>query len=1329
MSPRLASLARFFLLLALWLVPFACGGEVSISATVADLQVVHEGVSLDTRDVMQVHRVGEGGVVETKPEGRARLRLDDGTMVIVDGVTKVLVTAGKLRLDHGRLFVVGGAGARTTIELGDASAIITGGHAGIERDAKDTKKASVYAASGELVVHAADKDHPVQTGESASIEGTAVKVAPARVFDDWTGGMVAPWSATGQVRRVVGTLWGGSGATAGDPGSPLTLRSQDVSVSVIGETASTQVHSTFFHAGSDNVWGDFRMALPPGAIVSGFAAGIGDALREARIGMKDSNSPVTTSEPTLEWAGDGWVRGSIRNIAPGSVVNVVVRYSQWLPRRKTDEGVVVEYRFPLASDTEPPIIGEFSARVDTTVTPPRAIRSGHGATVQDGVVMLRKSDFRPTADFVVELELAPDKSPARLYTAGADSDDEAGSYVLVRAEAPEPEQKRGARLAIVLDTSSSMDAGAFDAGRGFVEALVRSLGPNDHVVVLGADIAPRPIGPDAIGAVDEARRKAVVDALTGLEPAGASDLGLALEAAADRLDPKDPAGMVVYVGDGWPSVGDLHAREIRARLARRSGGAPRVGAVSVGPRASRFGLAALVRGLGPILHVDDKNEAAEAANQLLADALQPTVGSVKLDLGPDVEQVYPLNAQAVVAGTTVFAVGRTRAEPPREVTLRWRGEKGEEEKKLVAKPERIADGNDVRKRWASARVEELALRSRGREAVTDVALREQLMTPWTGWTLNVGERPSYPELPMIERVLDLSTGDDALFSAELATPRVFGAAVLDLSSDAGSFFGAGEQGFEEAVRMAARRTLDEAVGGIRACRDSRAALRPDLTGTLEVSFQVDGNGGASEVDVKGSSTAYDPALFTCVGSVVSGLSFPASGLTTKVKVTHTIQLPPGKPTGRTKCSTTSQLPLQARRGVWEQRLGASNPYDVYLEAKLQCELRNWSAKRALLELALLRVSGGGRVKLARQLEVVGEKDAADFLRQEALRRARFPEEVREVRAALLADEGYPVDVFDKQYKAATSDAARLAVVRKFLGLAPHDIRLRLHLLTLLAAVDDKEALRQEIARIRRDPFSDATLLADAASALRKLGDDAGALRAFAEIVERAPQDPWARSFAGDRLQREGWFDAAVSMYAPLERAMPSDQPVLLRMALAHAGAGRIDLAGRMLTRLTQTGGRSVDSDLSDLASDLAALLLVTPREGISKPQQDELYRRAMELPGRPAGTVLLVRCPSASPAIAVVLERGPKDAREERKPDVSADALDMHRLVVDPGEEDVVLQLTAKEVLPPSSPIRVQVDAIVSQGPTRAPMLVSRVVELAQDGKKVELGWSGAGWK
>ena len=1337
MSQRSHHAWSLLLILAMALLPVACIRDLFIVSTVADMEIVHEGVQLDNHDVTRIHRVVQGGVVETNAQGRARLRLDDGTIVMLDGSTKLTVSASHLALERGRIFVVGGVGARATIELGETSVMMTHGHAGIERtanQAEDTKSSTVYAATGELVVHAGGKDYPVRSGESASIQGAEVRVTPTLVYDDWTGGMAAPWSATGQFRRVVGTLLGAG--ERDELGSPLTHRSQDVSVTLSGEMAATTVLSKFFHAGEGVVMGDFRMALPSDAIVSGFAATKNGTMTPATIGLARGGKDPSVAR--LDWAGEGWVRGTLGAIEPGAVVEVMVRYVQWMPRRGTDKGVVLEYRYPLASDTEPPIIGEFSARIETKQLDPRMIRSGHGATVQKGVVILRKSDFRPTADFVVEVEKEAEATPARLYVAeeratnDSDASDRAGAYLLVRAEVPNMIRDRGARVAVVLDTSSSMDAGALDVARNLVEALVRSLGPNDHIVVFATDSAARPIGPNEMGPVDDARRTAILQAMSSIEPAGATDLGIALETAADSLESNDPSGMVLYIGDGWPTVGDLSAREIRSRLARRKGGAPRLAAVPVGALSNRMGLASLVREWGPLLPVNDKSEAVEAAHQLLAEALQPTVASARLDLGPSVEQVYPLRGHAVVAGSTIFAVGRSRETPPTRVTLRYQGKHREEFVTLATGPISVVEASDIRKRWGTARVDEFMLRSRGQEAVIDVALREQLMTPWTGWVVGGGSRPEYPAVPIAERALDLTAIGGALFSSALTTPNVTGTALLDFSSDDSRTGDYGDRGYEWAVSRAVKRKLDQAIGGIRACRDARAALRPDITGTLSVNLQVDGNGQASDVKVTGSRTAYDTALFSCVESVISGISFPASGLMRKVKVTHTIQLPPGKPTGRTTCSATAQLPLQARRGVWGKRLEDSSPYAVYFQAKLQCELPNWTAKRTLLELALGRQDIRPCLLFAKALDVAGETDAAEYLRREVLRRARTPEDVRTVRETMLQDEGYPVDVFEKQYKAAGSNTERLAVVRKFLQFAPHDIRLRRHLLTLLAALDDREVLKQEVANVRRDLTSDATLLADAASVLRQLGEEERALQMFFEIVERAPKDPWARAYAGDRLQREGWHNAALLMYAPLEQAMASDPAVLLRMALAHAGAERIDLAGRMLTQLSHTRGRSVDSDMSDLARDLAALLLLGPHHEIGSPEQDEMNRRAMELPMRPPGTVFLVQCPNASPSITVAFQRGPKTAKDKRLsivPDISADALGLYRFMVASDDNNGVLRLAAKEVLPPWSPISVKLHAIVSQGSAKPPLLVSHRVDLPQDGKVLEIVWDGTGWR
>jgi tetratricopeptide (TPR) repeat protein len=529
--------------------------------------------------------------------------------------------------------------------------------------------------------------------------------------------------------------------------------------------------------------------------------------------------------------------------------------------------------------------------------------------------------------------------------------------------------------------------------------------------------------------------------------------------------------------------------------------------------------------------------------------------------------------------------------------------------------------------------------------------------------------------------------------------------------------------------------IDQAGPAIRACRDSRAALRPELSGALDVVVDIDGGGRAKEVAVKGTSpTADDAALNRCVEVVLSGLSYPHSGLTVTIEVKRMIELPPPRSTLRgRKCSPTSTLPLPLRRGVWRERLDRSAAWTVYLDAKASCELPTWTDRRTLLELVLGHVEDGlSRVDVARNLDRAGETDAATLIRRETVRRARTADELRSIQVALVGDEHYPLGTFKKQYKAAADDNGRLAVVRRFLGIAPHDSRLERRLLSLLESLGKKQELSDEVRRIRLDPFADAGLLADAASALRRIGDENESRRTFGELTERAPHDPWARAFLGDRLRNEGWFDDATLAYTVLEQLVPDEPAAIVRLALAHAGAGRLDIAHRMLSRVAQTGGRAGDAQLGELASRAAAALLAEARvrQGLPAEDADRLTRFAVELPHPAGATTLLLRAPAGALPIEATLVRGPKEAREERRPEIAAEGIGLYALRLDAGDAgDAVLRLRRREELAPAAATKVRVDALVPEGAGKPPKLASIEVELPITGKPVELRWDGSAWR
>lgn len=1278
------------------------------SNTAGDVRAVHAEVRLSGREVRGSARLGDGDVLRTGDDGRARLRLDDGTLVVVDAATELRLRDGRIELERGRLFVQGGAASRTQLKLGDASTVVAGSAAAFERG----KTTQIYCAQGELVISAGTRQERVALGETATLEGGGVKVAPEVAFDDWTGGLAVPWAGEAGQPGALPELWAGGGAE--EPGTPLAIRGQTVDVSIDGEVATTRSRTRYFNGSDGTSHAEVRLSLPPGAILSRVARKDEGGVETEAALLPVEPDPHSTKPARLEWAGGGALRGELRDIPAGTTVDLILEYVEWLPFHAGR----ASYRFPFTRGAEPPLVAELAARVDATASGSPWLSASAGSSVTRGrVVELRKADARPTGDLVVELAPSVVKAgrvrayvqPAGPGFAGEDP------FVLVRTEVPELADS-GVRLALVVDTSMSSGVAGLETNRAVVDAVLEGLSPRDSLVVLAADQTVRALGSGQPAPVSKALREELARELSALRPGGASSLGLALETAADVLDAAGPGGgMVVYIGDGRASVGESRARELRQRLARRAGGVPRLGAIATGPGAERWTLARLVAGVGPIYEVADRSEAARVGASLLADALEPTLHDVELDLGPTVDRVYPREARAALAGSTVVLTGRLRGKLPQEVSFRFRrGRELVEEKRpldVVALPK----GADVVKRWAAARIEETAARGDGVEPAIALARQAGLLTPWTSWFfVPAGEGSRQKSAPFENRLLGTSPALDAPFAASLGLERAAPSVVLEPPAS-----GLAGASLEAAAALAGKRAIREAAEALRACRDARAAVRPDVVTSIDVQVVVSPDGHATQVRVK--TQAADNVLERCARRVIESIPFFDAGR--PIELSHVVTLPPIRSSRRTQCTSVSRLPLSVKRGIWRAKAAVGKL--SYGEAARGCELPAWRDRRELLEIMIEGRGSHDALSVADGLSDAGESDAAAYVRAQALRRVTSASDLQAVSAALLREEPNVDAELDKAYRAARSNEARLAVVLRFLRLAPHSALGRRRLLTLLEVMGKREELVQEVARFRQDPLADAGLLAAGASALRRVGLDVEGRRAFGELIERAPGDPWTLAFTGDRLRAEGLSDDAVAVYDSLVRLMPDDPAVSLRLALAHAGAGRLDVATRLLDRVTQAGGRGDDGRLGELASIAQAVLIAAARSGSLRPEVDaELSRRLLQTPLPDAAGLLMVRTSAADSPVQVRLARE-LGARGETPLELDAAAVGLSAARIERGDGVARIRLKRDAEPGPGRPSHVSVAVLVLDDDRLKARLLSRDIDVPADGKTVELTFNG----
>ena len=458
---------------------------------------------------------------------------------------------------------------------------ISASQAGLEARLRDGGKPEIYVARGRAEVRLADRLELVRAGIRATVSGQTVTQVPEALWDDWTGGLAWPAPDVPTAPPGMGAIGARMPGSEGQATFPLAVSRLDVKARIDHDLVTTVVDQTFFNPASDDLEGIYRVRVPEGAILHSFCidremAGIVQFtcgfVKEKQLAREEYQAQVyvgSRDDPALlEWEAPGRYQARLYPIKAGSSRRVVLLYSEWLRR----DGPVRRWTYPMGgAGSAAPLLQEFSLEVDVGESGATRLEAGMGALTDRHRVVLRRSDFQPRADFVLGLHGGQATRPALAFT-GADYSKDEGRYFLLHLR-PEELERTGQRdpldLVIVVDTSAETDPTELQLSRTVVDALLRHLGAGDRVAVVGADlglhqpgggkVALTPVTPEALEqAQDTLAREGV---------GGATDLGAVLTDAAGLLQ-SGRGGAVVYVGDGLPTVGELHAEPLLLRLNR-----------------------------------------------------------------------------------------------------------------------------------------------------------------------------------------------------------------------------------------------------------------------------------------------------------------------------------------------------------------------------------------------------------------------------------------------------------------------------------------------------------------------------------------------------------------------------------------------------------------------------------------------------------------------------------------------------------------------------------------------------------------------------------------
>lgn len=1096
---------------------------------------------------------------DVKTTRQAIVYIDNGASIILDAETSLRVDK-----DLTAHFTVGRAWVRVHSDK-EWRMEIPGGHL-LAREAAFNvtmrpEGVVLHHLEGELTAVGPKPER--LRGGTFLLNAQGIQARPLDLFIDWTGGLYRATATSSGYGVLRGRTSGSLGLAEG--GIPLILRNQKVNVKIRRRTAITEVEQIFFNPSSIERDGDWRVKLPEGAVIlEVFLA------RQNNQWMLGTIKPVIPNETLL---GDGafFMTGEneygmlIKALPPAGEVGIRLRYAQKL----ADVGGRRLYRYPMRGGTK---TGEFELNL-RVLDPDAALRSGWEGTWERQIFSVRKNDFLPMSDFVAEV--FPKTSDETLLEV-AKTDEKRKLFMLSLPLSKVAHQLSSAprfqepSVVFLLDFSASMDSSKIQVLKTAFSSLFEKMqGIRTAVFLLRGDVTP--LDERGLDVMDESRRKRFLETLGSLNPAGATDLGKAIENATVLIPNGD--GIIVYVGDGKPTRGPMTAQLLASRLTMSSP-APVFNALLLGrPEPNN-----VLETLGKVTYVEEVGELGQRLNTILQELEKASFKDLQVNLGPDVARLTPTRILTASTTDTLTFFGYFTQKIPESVALSGLYASRPFSIRIAMSTIHTTDTDVLKKLWASSRLRDLVARGSGREAVIQLAMDAHLVTPYTGLSfLYSGTTHENIQIPYVihQEIPRLPEYEHAALR-NLPPAAVSGLALPDLEPN--------EMHFDIATYYRALLNRGERREAVDQCYQRKAVFTPMAGGSVTFELTVDVEGRWKKLERK-ASTLTDTSILECMERALRlSPSLPAPPMG-EITFTHTYTFASSGQVLPQECSALSRAYIEDRKRAWRQKMpyngDAYQAETLWKSAKAGCELETWTERRAFLEVIMERM-GNIQQKLALAQLLLPEGDAVTaFVREQILRSIRTPEEAQLVVAQLALHGGQLYAAFlselarwrEKEGAKLSPDAMHtsvLAFARGWRQLDPENAALTLFAMHAAIQAGETDIAQHWGMQLLERKDLTAGQRENLAELFMKLQQPRLAHVVISTSVEMAPYDPWTRKRMGDFFRRHHMIDDALAEYDFLAWLLPQAPEPKVLVADTYLSRGNWELGLQTYEQLLQT---------------------------------------------------------------------------------------------------------------------------------------------------------------
>ncbi len=536
------------------------------------------------------------------------------------------------------------------------------------------------------------------------------------------------------------------------PRSPVVRVSSAVRITVDGQVARVEVDELFRNDSRGLAEGSYLYPLPGEAVFSDFSLFAGDQELKGETMRAEQARAIYEAivrrrkDPALlTLAGHGLVRAQVFPIEPGQTRRVILRYTQVLER----QGDAYRIRYPLGArdggDIRVTLRSPAPGRFGRPYSPTHELEMGAGRGD-----LLASADLAPRGTLELLLPIRAGLLGLSAATHATGADERHFMLVLSPRAAGGGTQPLPRDLTLVVDVSGSMAGDKMEQARAALLQALGGLRPSDRfrLVAFASTVTPFR---DGFVPATRANLAAARDFVAGLAARGGTNIEGALGAALGHRTPEGRMGIVLFMTDGLPSVGQQSPERLAAEAAARRA-QTRVFPVGLGHDVNTYLLDRLAEeGKGRVEYVPPGSDVEAAMEAVLCRLDAPALLNPRIVRAPaELVDVTPATLPDLFFGEDLVILGRYRGTGSGEVVVEgWRGGVRERFVTRATFPARSADHAYLPPLWAARRVGDLTRQIRLEGAspvltaqVRELGLRYGILTEYTSYlVLEPGMEP------------------------------------------------------------------------------------------------------------------------------------------------------------------------------------------------------------------------------------------------------------------------------------------------------------------------------------------------------------------------------------------------------------------------------------------------------------------------------------------------------------------------------------------------------------------------------------------------------------